>query len=186
MTTTGSLGDHSWLPFIAAIQPNRLRLYSAVSFYVLIAANLSFFFFFFSPPRHFPSRRVTQSNIFVNHPFPSRLFLTIMAGFTVVGCLLAALSPFKVCFSQFNGSPIHHTLAVPVCLRGGGDLLSSWKLLRWCCHLVKRETLLSDNYEKINVLLKRKKIITVSAISEQLFNIPTLTFSLRHFGKLWS
>lgn len=143
--------DLSWLPFIAAIQPNRLWLDSAISFYVLIAADLSFFFFsfsfLFSPPRHFPPRRVTQSNILVNHHFPSRLFLTIMAGFAVVGCLVAALSPFKVCFSQFNGSPIHHTLAVPVCLQGGGDLLSPWKLLCWCCHLVKKETLPSVKNE---------------------------------------
>lgn len=125
-----------------------------------------FFFslFFVSPPRHFPPQRVTQSNIFVNHPFLSGLFLTIMAGSTVVGCLLAAVSPFKVCFSQFDGSPIHHTLAVPVWLRAGGDLLSSWKLLLWCCHLLKRETLLSRNYRKIKVVLKKKCFCNFSAV----------------------
>lgn len=37
----------------------------------------------------------------------------IMAGFILVKCLLAwgrgtALSPFELCFSHFNGSPIHH------------------------------------------------------------------------------
>lgn len=124
--------------------------------YCCISVLFFFFFFLFFPSRHFPPRRVTQSNIFVNHHFPSRLFLTIMAGFTVVGCLVAALSPFKVCF---NGSLIHHTPAVPVCLRGGGDLLSPWKLRCWRCHLVKRETLpIYGNYEKIKVLWRKKKV----------------------------
>lgn len=50
----------------------------------------------------------------------------IMAGFTLVGCLLATLSPFKVCFSQFNGSPICHTLAVPTCLPG-------WEVIYYPC-----------------------------------------------------
>lgn len=136
MTTTGSLGG----PLIAA------DFYSSLPFSRTGCVYIHPFPFMcllpqicllppeppFSspPPRRSPPWRVTQSNIFVNHPFPSRLFLTIMAAFTLVGCLLAALSPFKVCFSLFNGWPIHHALAVPACLRGGGDLLSSWKLLR--------------------------------------------------------
>lgn len=142
--------DLSWLPFIAAIQPNRLRLDSAMSFYVLIAADLSSFLFFFlsllptttlSTPSCHPEQHICKS------PFSLKIIPHdngwFHSGRMPLGCVVSVQSVFLT----IQWLAIHHTLAVPVCLQGGGDLLSPWKLLCWCCHLVKKETLQSVKNE---------------------------------------